>query len=349
MSNDCFGSVLLRQRSMTGGLEVDKTYDLIVAVLSWEQRATYAFLSSPAIVSDITAIWFESTSPEIEDRKESQYRLLCSHFKVVNAARLAVATDVEGNYLLFQQIIEERYSQLRRPLKVLIDISCLPKNYLLFLLGLGFSNDYFACFDCVYSAGQYDLLSDAADEADEAGRIHRALVSAGDWTARQVPFFGGRDVFPKTKDLVVSVGGELGLTVPFVVKAEPRKLTLIFIQETAPSEHAEMLESERSAYRTLMSEPSVVSAEFGLNDSLGVANFLQDCANASDADCVSLMVLGSKSHAIAVGLVGLANERVEVVCRVPKSYRRLDVLPAGGIFLYQIEDRFEPLNYLDPR
>lgn len=345
MINDCFGAVQLNQIKMVDGLTINKSYDVTFAVLSWEERALHAFLSTPSLAPKVTAIWFKSSKAEIEDRKVSQFESLKANFDAVEEFRLAPSTEIEDNFALFQKWIETKYSEVGRPLKILIDISCLPKNYLLFLLGLGFVNDYFACFDCVYSAGRYDLVSEPEETADEPGRIHRALISSGDWTPRQLPFFGGRDVFPTTKDLLVTVGGELGLTVPFVVKSEPRNLTLIFIQETAPSEETPMLESEKLAFRELMSEPGVVRADFGLNDAKSVANYCESVVNSSDADCVSMMALGSKSHALAVGLVGLASERVEVICRVPKNYNSLDVRPTGEIYLYEIEDRFEPLNY----
>ncbi|WPZ24059.1 hypothetical protein UM399_07580 [Sulfitobacter pontiacus] len=345
MNSDCFGAVQLRQMKMPSGLEISKTYDLVLTTLSWEQRAPHAFVSSPRMAPEVTAIWFESTSQEIDRRKAEQLELLQSNFDTVGELRVSKATEIEPNFEIFRKFVEDRYSAVGRPLKVLIDISCMPKNYLLFLLGLGFVNDYFACFDCVYSAGNYDLVSKPEESADEAGRIHRALTSKGDWTSRQLPFFGGRDVFPKSRDLLVSMGGELGLAVPFVTKTEPRKLTLVYIEETAPSEERDMLESEKLAFRELMAEPSAESQNIGLNDSLGVARYAQTVVDRSDADCVSMMVLGAKSHALAFGVVALANDSVEIISRVPFSYNNLDVSPTGEIYFYEIEDRFEPLNY----
>lgn len=345
MNSECFGSVQLRQIKMPTGLEISKTYDLVLTTLSWEQRAPHAFVSAPRMAPEVTTVWFESTSKEIDRRKAEQFELLQSHFDTVDELRLSKATEIEQNFETFRKFVEDKYSTIGRPLKVLVDISCMPKNYLLFLLGLGFVNDYFACFDCVYSAGNYDLVSEPEESADEVGRIHRALTSKGDWTSRQLPFFGGRDVFPKSRDLLVSMGGELGLAVPFVTKTEPSKLTLVYIEETAPSEERDMLESEKLAFRELMAEPGVTSQNIGLNDVLSVAQYAQTIVDDSESDCVSMMVLGAKSHALAFGLVALANDRVEVISRVPLTYNNLDVGATGEIHFYEIEDRFEPLNY----
>jgi len=346
MNSECFGAVQLLQMTMPSGLEINKTYDIVLTTLSWEQRATHAFISAPRMAPAVTAVWFKSTSEEIDSRKEKQFELLQSNFDTVIALHLSKSTEIEQNFEAFRKFIEDKYAAVGRPLKVLIDISCIPKNYLLFLLGLGFVNDYFACFDCVYSAGNYDLISEPDEPVDEAGRIHRALISKGDWTSRQLPFFGGRDVFPKSRDLLVSMGGELGLAVPFLTKTEPSRLTLVYIEETAPSEERDMLESEKRAFRELMAEPLSASQNIGLNDALSVARYAQTVVNGSDSDCVSMMVLGAKSHALAFGVVALANDNVEVISRVPFGYNNLDVRPTGEIYFYGIEDRFEPLNYI---
>lgn len=347
MSGDSFGPVRLCQSSSSGGVQLAKAYDLCITTLSWEQRATYAFISASGAINSVVAIWFRSVSPEADDRKSEQLISLRTRFGEVDELRLSAATEVEEDFLLLKSFIEERHNKIGRPIKVLIDISCLPKNYLLFLIGFGFSQDIFACFDCLYSAGKYDLGGDDEGASDEAGRIHRALTSSGKWMAKQIPFMSSENTFPDSRDLVVSMGGEIGLAVPFVAKMEPTKLSLVFIEETTPSKACVILEGERLAYEALIKDPGASEVSFPLGDALGVARHLEDVCNKSGCDCVTVMVLGSKSHALAAGLIGISFENAEVVCRVPNSYRLLDVQATGEIFFYQIEDRFEPSNYLE--
>src|SRR3546814_17719721 len=57
-------------------------------------------------------------------------------------------------------------------------------------------------------------------------------------------------------DLLVTLGGELGLSVPFIERFEPRRLGLICIEETSPSRNVPMLQSERMAYDELLREPN---------------------------------------------------------------------------------------------
>ena len=61
---------------------------------------------------------------------------------------------------------------------------------------------------------------------------------------------------------------------------------------------------------------------------------------------VTGIALGSKPHALALGLAALSEDNMEVVCRIPKAYKPLDVQPTGELAFYEIEDRFEPAAYI---
>lgn len=346
MRSECFGHLQFNQIGPVREVSVNKDYDLCLTTLSWEQRATFAFLSENCNIKEATALWFESTSDEIEDRKSGQISSLRTKLGAVDELRLSKATEIEENFGKIKSFLESAHAKVKRPLRVLIDISCLPKNYLLFMIGLGFSQDIFARFDCLYSAGKYDLMDFGHSSSDEAGRIHRALISSGKWTSRQIPFLSSESSFPDTRDLVVVMGGEIGLALPLVAKFEPQNLSLVFIAETAPGDSENTLDGEMRAYRCLKSEFEADEINIDLGDALSVAGKLESVCAASSSECVSLMVLGSKSHALAAGVVGLSEPKAEVVCRVPKSYLTLDVQATGDVFFYEIEDRFEPANYL---
>lgn len=346
MTSSCFGPVQVKQVGPLKEVTLEKKYDLCLVTLSWEQRATFAFLTEGCKIDAATAFWFESTSSEIEERKSGQVGSLRTKIGEVDELHLSKATEVDENFQKLKQFFEEKFTEFGRPLKVLIDISCLPKNYLLFLIGLGFSQDLFACFDCIYSAGIYDLMNEGATTSDEAGRIHRALTSSGMWTSRQIPFLAAESAFPDSRDLVVTMGGEIGLALPLISKIEPTKLSLVFIEETAPGESANALDGEMQAYTSLLNDYEADVSRFSLGDVLGVAGRLEEICSQSESDCVSILVLGSKSHALSAALIGLSCPHSEVICRVPKNYLTLDVYASGDIFVFEIEDRFEPINYL---
>ena len=58
------------------------------------------------------------------------------------------------------------------------------------------------------------------------------------------------------------------------------------------------------------------------------------------------MAIGSKPHALLLGVAALADPRTEVVCRTPASYRPVDVAAIGHVMLDEIEDRFDPVSYI---
>ena len=346
MNRECFGAVSISQGNNFGEHTTKKDYDLALLTLSWETRATHAFISHHVRCKKLAPLWFEAPSEHVEQRKKSQFEELSKIYNDVSEIRLSLSTKVEENYRILEEFIKNEYFDAGRPLKVVIDISCIPKHYLLFILGYGFVNDYFACFDCVYSAGIYDLVADDRDENADSSNVHRSLISEGDWTPRQIPFLAAKNVFPKSRDILVSVGGELGLSVPFIERSEPRQLVLVFIAETAPGNEREMLNSERLAYEELISEPNVRREDVSLFDVIGLTTICEQLVMGSAADGVTLMAIGSKSHALALGLAAISNGKIDVVCRIPARYKLIDVPPKGEIYLYEIEDRFEPTNYL---
>lgn len=347
MNTECFGSVQVTQTDHSEAFSISSSYDLALCVLSWERRATHAFLNVSEKISRLHALWFLSQSDEVEAKKVKQHSDLAQAHDSCDEIRLGKSVDVDENYVKLSNFFRSEFKRVGRPLRIVIDMTCLPKNYLMFLLGLGFNNDMFARLDCVYSAGKYDLVADDRTTSPSTRVSHRSLTSEGDWVSRQVPFFGSGSVSPKIRDLIVTVGGEIGLTVTLIEKVEPRNLYLVFIRETAPGPTQNMLESERKAYEYLVSEPKVSEYQIGLNDAVEVGRHCTRIAAESDADGLSIMLLGSKSHALGAGLAALAKKNIEVVCRVPTGYKFNDVVPTGDIFVYSIEDRFEPLNYLE--
>jgi hypothetical protein len=233
----------------------------------------------------------------------------------------------------------------RRPLKVLCDISCIPKSYLLLLLGLGFRKNYFARFDCLYSEGRYPLGKQhaaAASAAIAAGSI----ISEGVWESLPVPFFESESTIPNHRDVLVSLGGEIGLALPFIEKYEPRRLGLMVISESEVQNPEKLPQSEQYALNELQAEPNVERTNIPLCDVAGLSRYAADFCRSSAADAITALAIGSKTHALALGIAAFSQPRMEVICRIPKKYTMLDVESNGSVVGFEIEDRFEPNAYL---
>lgn len=339
------GDFVFRQRNVEQGETIPRAYDAVVAGLSWETRGPTALARLKTIEPDLTLLKFASRSQEIEEAKSSQlekFRALRPDLKVKN---LDASIEAEKNFKSIKAWLQDLYAKAERPLSVLLDITCIPKTYVIYLIGLGFSDELVARIDCLYTPGKCDLASERI-AVPHALTGPRALLSEGEWHSRQIPYLEASEYIANDADLLVTLGGELGLSVPFIERFEPRRLGLICIEETSPNRDLPMLQSERMAYDELLREPNDLQEDIKLCDAVGVARYAASFIESSNARGATMMAIGSKPHAIGIALAALSHPRVEVVCRTPASYRSVDVHPSAAPVLYEIEDRFDPASYI---
>ena len=90
-----------------------------------------------------------------------------------------------------------------------------------------------------------------------------------------------------------------------------------------------------------MTLPNATSVGFELNDVVGLASDILSLG-VRKATCLAI---GSKPHALAMGLAALSNRQIEVTCRVPVGYHGHDIPAHGPIHRFEIKDRFNPASY----
>jgi len=144
----------------------------------------------------------------------------------------------------------------------------------------------------------------------------------------------------------VSLGGEIGLALPFIEKYEPRRLGLMVISESEVQNPEKLPQSEQYALNELQAEPNVERTNIPLCDVAGLSRYAADFCRSSAADAITALAIGSKTHALALGIAAFSQPRMEVICRIPKKYTMLDVESNGSVVGFEIEDRFEPNAYL---
>jgi hypothetical protein len=186
-----------------------------LAGLSWEQRSSTALGSVKNLAGRIHLLKFSSRTKEIEKKKAEalkQFRKLARGCRVI---KLASSTSFQQNAEALERLVADAYVKSRRPLRVLVDITCIPKSYTLFLLGLGFSRHYFSRLDCLYAEGIYSP-NDLRDDGLISDHANSGIFSDGDWEALQIPYLEAERAIPTSRDLIVSMGGEIGLSLPFI-------------------------------------------------------------------------------------------------------------------------------------
>lgn len=345
------GALTVRHRQIVAEWQPPRKYDVFLGALSWETRGVTALTSTAAQLPPIDLIRFSSSISGVSSKKSDMLAAVQAHMPVGQVLEFAASTETSTNFRLLEEWLKGKYATKNRPLKILVDITCIPKSYILFLVGLSFSRDYVSCFDCIYAAGEYDLAGGADAPVNARGdtllRSARSLVSLGEWQSLQIPYLTARNYIPGSRDLIVAMGGEVGLSLPFIDKVEPGRLELIFIRETAPCLERPMIPSERAALAELMNAPNVSRTDIGLFDVAGVAREVVAFARSGPSAGTTAMALGSKPHAVAFAVAALSEAKLEVVTRTPTSYSLMDVKPNGELLLIQLEDRFDPCSYID--
>lgn len=339
------GDFVVRQRNLRKKETLKRSYDAVIAGLSWESRGPTALARLDSIEAQLTLLKFKSRSEETEAAKVAQLESFRALQPKLAVKEIQPSIDIERNFAGLKAWLQDLYAKAERPLSILLDITCIPKTYVLYLIGLGFSDELVARIDCLYTPGKYDLVS-SGTVMPPALTGPRSLLSEGEWHSRQIPYLEASEYIANDADLLVTLGGEVALSLPFIERFEPRRLGLICIEETSPSRGAPMLESERIAYEELLREPNAMQKDIKLCDAVGVARHAITFIESSAARGTTMMAIGSKPHAVGMALAALAYPRVEVVCRTPASYRAVDVEPSADPMLYEIEDRFDPLSYI---
>src|SRR5665213_468426 len=313
---------------------VDLTkYDLVLSTVSWESRCTFAIKALGSKIEKLKVLRFETTEREDDDLKTGFITELSSASTNLEQWWLGKSTAYSSNLRLLEDLIAKSVAEAGRPLRVLFDITCFPKSYILFLLGMGFKKGFLAKLDCLYSEGDYA----GVDTSTLRGTSDVGPISEGKWDSMSIPYFEAEVPIPKSRDVLVTVGGEVGLTVPFIEKYEPSKLHVLTIEHSF---------GEQGQLNELLHEPNVSQSKLDVCDALGVANFSAEFARVSSEDVVTALAVGSKPHALGLGIAALARSNMEIVCRVPKRYTMMDIPASRRIGIYEIEDRFEPHAYI---
>lgn len=341
-TNRCVaGTLTVSQTIGLTKIALTREYDIAVTTVSWEHRAATAFNASSNLPSIATLLRFESGDVAMDERKDEVQAQLSALFSSAQILKLNKSTEFSENAELMEVFFRDEFKKKKRPLRILVDITCIPKSYLLFIIGMNFSCNYVSRIDCVYAEGNYNLEEAPLDSA--SGDI--GLISEGEWDALQLPYLGADSAIPANRDLVVSMGGEIGLSLSFIERYEPRRLGLVLIKEGLAQTPERLPPTEAVALKRILDEGNVERFDIALADAVGMIERTLKYSRGASSETVSGIALGSKPHALALAVAALDRDNLEIICRVPKRYRPLDVLPAGPLALYEIEDRFEPSGY----
>lgn len=331
------GPLAVRQGALLPGRLRDQ-YDLCIGVASWESRATKAFEVLPPIPGRWEIWAFESADPVRAEAKRNCIR----RFQELRSEKLDMVTFeasllYERNFQMMEQRLRAAKNDKGRPLDILLDMSCMPKKYILYLMAMSFRNEYVRSMDFLYSEGSYSPSSDG-----EASGTISWRSGEGDWSSVQVPYLEAENFIPDARGLIVSLGAEISASVPFIERYEPVQIALLSVEDEPARINVMAIEKDRRLLSELEALPITQSSCAKLEDAVLVAIRSQEFCRERRDMSVTGLAIGSKPHALGLGIAALGVSNLEVVCRLPSMYAPGDVIPTGEVFLYSVEDRFEP-------
>ncbi len=300
MSEKTYSTANVLVRESSGNLSSfrNREYDLVLSALGWESRGTAAFEHLNRRIAELYVLRFSSaTNPRANELKDEQLKLVSKFSESCIPVELHSSISFSANVQEIDEFLLTHLVNKGRPLRVLCDISCIPKSYLLLLVGLGFRKNYFARLDCLYSEGRYPLSKQHAAAASLANSTG-SITSEGVWDSLPIPFFESENTIPNHRDVLVTLGGEVGLTLPFIEKYEPRRLGLVMISESEVQTPEKLPKSEQYALNELQGEPNVERINLSLCDIIGTIKYSIDFCKKSSADTITALAIGPKTHAL---------------------------------------------------
>lgn len=315
-------------------------YDLVMLTATWEGRGSQFQSKIPrtkGIADKILVAFFKSADEPVRKKKEVFVDKIERRFgKSTTVLKLSSSIDADHNFKLIKEHLKKKKKDIGRPLKILCDISCLPKAYVAFLIGLGFRGEFATKVTFFYAeAERYSLK-----EGQRFSAKHN-LMTVGDWSINQIPYFESIDFISDDHPLAVSLGAEIKACIPLIERIEPAQLHVIHIENFEAKIPEKVSKREEPFLKTLASKYSSKNEAFPLGSVHKVANRVLTLAE----EPLRCLLLGPKLHAVGFMLAGLANDNIELNCRVPTSYSAADVSASGIFHLIEIFDRFDPGNY----
>jgi hypothetical protein len=308
--------------------------DALLLVSSWERRCTEICAAQTGSFETAAVVRF--TEAGLSGRRVDHDGQLVCHAKdnaahYIELASLSVQ-DFFGWRDTITNFIIATKSRLQRPIDLVVDMTCLPKYYLLMILGFSVKAGAVRSITYFYAEGKY-----APAEANTVLSTDHAFTQ-GDWSSFPVPYLEG-ELNPDRKiRIIASIGFETFQARKFIRAYEAERHVLITPSPGFTAQYEERSEEEAHA---LASNLDVPAEDILRTPAGGVIATSSAALAVLDADArfndVGLC-LGTKPHALGIGIAAQLRSQFTLVCRVPTTYVETDTPPLGKSWVYVIDD-----------
>lgn len=308
--------------------------DLLILTSSWERRCTEIARARHGQYRMAAVVRFaeEGISGRRAVHDDALDALATVHADdTFNLERMPTAA-VDGWRDALVELVSKARAAAGRPIDVVADVSCLPKYYMLVLIGFCLSSGAVRSLRLLYAEGRYAPLDSNASLAPDHA------FTEGAWRSLQVPFLEGRWSPDKKVEIVASIGFETFEARKLIRLYEAERHRLITPHPGFSVEYGEQSEREAKslAHYLDLDEQDILRCPAG--DATSVAARVIDILDSGGRFKEVGLCMGTKPHAIGLGLASLVRSDFTLVCRMPDRYVETETPATGQTWSYELRD-----------
>lgn len=311
---------------------LNEHFDVVIAASSWDRRSI-AIVDAAHVSAEVALLLLFSDRDPYGFRDKHDVELqrylekTCKTIVQIEGSSCSVL----GLWEKLSDPILRLWQSKGRSLKVLVDLSCVPRYYSLGVLGSLVSEGVVWQVSYLYAEGVYP------EETTEADR--HEMFTEGGWEAVPIPGLEGEWQADKPWLYLVSVGFEGSKTLRLVSRAEPDQLEVLFPDPPVQDGYVARTRDRNTMLfeRFNIGETRITRA--GASDAITAWQKLTAVgeSSAGQANCI-LVCCGSKPHSLALALRATTHRELSVHYIIPDRHRVVDVKPNGKYWRYDVRD-----------
>lgn len=308
--------------------------DLLILTSSWERRCLEIANVNHGAYTSAALVRFaeEGTSGRRKEHDGFLARLAAAHAQNIVELACGPTSAVDSWRDGITDLVSSVRCEVGRPLDVVVDVSCLPKYYMLTLLGFCFSSGSVRSLKLIYAEGRY-----AASDGDSSLAPDHAFTE-GSWRSLQVPFLEGRWSPDKKVEILASIGFETFQARKLIRLYEAERHTLITPYPGFSATYSEQSEREAQSLASNLELEDREILRCPAGDAAAVAEKVVDVLDRGGRYKEVGLCMGTKPHAIGLGLAALVRPDFTLVCRMPDRYIETETPSTGLTWSYGLRD-----------
>lgn len=315
-------------------LRFHRPHDLIVAGASWDSRSVLLAEVEGLAASHSLQINYEDTGASGR-APANEARIADSLCGTVANQRHELRIDSFDLYTSWKVVREHVLgvsASVGRPVDVILDLTSIPRNISLGLLGFGLRSGV------VRSIGFFYAGATGYHNQDETGRYP---FTRGFWTPWSVVGLGGISRPRSRNHLLVSVGFEGARTRRLVDTLEPDRVSVLFAEpgSSPAAERRAREENHELVEAYLVPERAQLTAPLG--SALDARTTALGSASAQPVDDVfpeetSFLLCGPKLHSLGLAIASLELDSGDVYYVQPEAHSEVDSIAVGAVSVTRV-------------